>query len=181
MLQSVSKYFIFFVFSALLASSSFGQEGLHFTGHFVDEEEKIQVVGEFKNLHQEWKVDHKGNQTKIPTKKIKEIRKIDEFIFIVTTRDHREFKVEGKLCDFVIDSPGYCQDQHLKYTYYDKINEKYSEDAIHHKNINKIVFDEDYGEIRRCPKGGRTFPPDYLFCPFHKNTNLELVRVGEGQ
>jgi hypothetical protein len=168
------------LFGLSLLQSALAQ-GEHFTGHFVTTNGKTQVVGEFSNLEDDFDVEHNGNDIDIKINKIKEVFRVEktdgsQHPFIVILRNGNKFKVNTSF-GYLFDTEA-GGDDFLSYTFFDRINGKYSEDIIYEYNVKKIVFDEDYGELRRCPKDGKTFPPDYLFCPYDK-TKMDLVKIGQ--
>jgi hypothetical protein len=166
---------IVFLFLFLVPQFAFGQ-GEQFQGTIVTEEGQTRVVKHFTNLKAEMHAEYRGSGTGIPITDIKSILRVEEReggwdTLLIKSRDGREFKVEGVMESMVDDDP-------FKISTINPATGEYSEETLWSRKIKKIVFGENYGSLRRCPDGGKTFPPDYVYCPYHK-TELQLIQVGE--
>lgn len=158
----------------LLPSIAFGQ-GEQFRGEVVTEEGQTRIAEQFLNLRDELTVRYRGSLTEIPMTEIKSVIRVEEGegVLIITNREGKKFKAEGEMGDMTEDGEGY-----FSYSAINPATGDYSETTAAAHRVKKVVFGEDYGSLRRCPDGGRTFPPDYVFCPYHK-TKLKLVQVGK--
>jgi hypothetical protein len=149
--------------------------GMALKGYFVDYKGNTQVVGEFLSFVEEFGCTFENNKVKIPIADLKEILKLDDTgKILLIKRNGKKFEVQGTFCHLFRQKK--CKYSSVNYTFYDKINEKYSEGTLHHSRVKRIVFDDDFGELRKCPKCNKTFPPDHLFCPYDK-TDLKLVKI----
>ena len=143
-----------------------------YKGYFVTFEGKTQVVGEFLSLKDNLEARYNGNLIKIPMASIKKVLCVDPKELLVTKRDGKEFLVTAWTGEMFNTDGNGC----MRYTFYDEINEQYSTDKINGGQLKEIVFDDDFGDLRKNPKTGRTYPPDYLFDPYDK-TPLVLIQV----
>jgi len=175
-MRKMLSIFLITAFILVVSGYCFGAREI-FKGYFVTTDGKTQAVSEFVNLKLDFSCTYQGNRIKIPLEDIKSIiviGKWEDKIVVVEKRNGKMFKVEGRL-DWIADSgcsPAKC----ILYKFYDEINEHYSKAQIIGLSVKEIVFDEDFGSLRKCQKCGRTFPPDYLFCPYDKSP-MRLIQV----
>ena len=171
MIMKTQTKIVCFVIAALsffgMFSFSFGT-GETFKGFFVTKEGKTIVVGEFIRLKKRkcYSCYFEGNSICVPFTEIKNLTDLGNRIVLIEKRSGKKFKV--KCMHFPPLIVG-------EYAFYDQNSEKYSE-GDYTDYTRKIVFDEDFGELRKCQKCERTFPPDYLFCPYDKS-ELRLLKV----
>ena len=165
-------FILFLCLSYALIQESYPQ-GEAFKGYFVTTEGKTIVATRFLNLNDErpFKCKYEGNILEIPINVISRIQMLaSRQTLMITRRDGSEFVVQNS--DGIIGGYGL----HLHYEYYDKISQRFAKSSMDPVYIRKIVFDEDYGQLRKCEQCSRTFPPDYVFCPYDKS-DLKLIRV----
>jgi len=101
---------------------------------------------------------HKGKRTEVNWEKLKEFEYLSDTSARLTLRSGKVFTIQGLSRNWGTSV----------YTY-DEINEKLSEQKIIGYDIHKIVFGEQAGSTKKCPKCDREFPADYLYCPYDKH------------
>ncbi len=161
------KIFLVLLFSVFVLLTS-GARAETFHGYFVTEKGQTQPVDEFLNLYDSFSFRYLANTSKIDFSNIKTIVFLKKNQAIITKKNGKKFKV--------IADATRLSGEYLKYKYYDLVNERIVKSAIHYDSIKEIGFADDFGDIRKCPVCGRTFFPDYIFCPYDKE-KLLLIKV----
>ena len=138
-----------------------------YKGYFITYADKTIVVNSFDELKNAGKFfcKYEGNSIGIPYSKIKSMTSLDmgRKTVLIERRDGVKFEVKA--------------DSSLRvgwYSFYDIISESYSSAA--ENDVKRIVFDEDFGDLRKCPKCSRTYIPEYMFCPYDK-TQMKLIKI----
>ena len=140
-----------------------GQETVK--GHFITKDGKYQPVDEFMDLKGEsFFYKSEGKELSIPYAEIKSLTYFGDDKILVKKRNGKELRVNKSYLRVG------------SFAFYDPVSMKYSTEMISNHLIKKIVFDDDFGEMRKCLKCGRTYPPDYLFCPYDR-TKLRLIKI----
>lgn len=121
-------------------------------------------------LSQAFEVTMDGNPIEIAVENVKRIMHVDESNYVLELRDGRQFTVQTHLPRIFKDEPN------ISVSFYDDINQQYSDRTVYYTHITELVFDDQYGNMRRNPNTGRTYPYDYLFDPYDQ-TPLELYPV----
>ncbi len=123
--------------------------------------------------------DFKENNIKIKIADIKEVQFLTSDV--AYTFDHSKLvKKSGDIVIIKRDGKqytlknAYFPTSHFGYEFFDEINNKVSENMVAFSEVSRIVFGEDIGTAKKCPKDGRIFPSDYIYCPFDKT---ELISV----
>ena len=81
----------------------------------------------------------------------------------IMTRDGREFIIYNAL--FYDGTNDY---DRIVYTVFNEITGGSAKQITSLSDVSNLIFDEDIGELKRCPKCKKVFPSDYLFCPYDK-------------
>ncbi|MBW2322727.1 MAG: hypothetical protein JRF41_04275 [Deltaproteobacteria bacterium] len=129
-----------------------------FKGVVITTDGKYHLVGEFLDLKGE------SFYCRYPYAELKSITYLGDETVLILKRNGEELKV----------SKGYLQVGAI--AYYNPMDMKYVTEMISNHLIKKIVFDDDFGEARKCPKCGKTYPADFLFCPYDKAV-LKLIKI----
>ena len=123
--------------------------------------------------------DFKENNIKIKIADIKEVQFLTSDV--AYTFDHSKLvKKSGDVVIIKRDGKqytlknAYFPTSHFGYEFFDEINNRVSENVVAFSEVSRIVFGEDIGTAKKCPKDGRIFPSDYIYCPFDKT---ELISV----
>ncbi|MBI5180840.1 MAG: hypothetical protein HZA05_05510 [Nitrospirae bacterium] len=123
--------------------------------------------------------DYKENNIKIKISDIKEVQLLTSDV--AYTFDHSKLvKKSGDLVIIKRDGKqytlknAYFSTSHFGYEFFDEINNRVSENMVAFSEISRIIFGEDVGTAKKCPKDGRIFPSDYIYCPYDKT---ELISV----
>ena len=123
--------------------------------------------------------DFKENNIKIKIADIKEVQFLTSDV--AYTFDHSKLvKKSGDVVIIKRDGKqytlknAYFPTSHFGYEFFDEINNRVSENVVAFSEVSRIVFGEDIGTAKKCPKDGRIFPSDYVYCPFDKT---ELISV----
>ncbi len=123
--------------------------------------------------------DYKENNIKIKIADIKEVQLLTSDV--AYTFDHSKLvKKSGDLVIIKRDGKqytlknAYFSSSHFGYEFFDEINNRVSENMVAFSEISRIAFGEDLGTVKKCPKDGRIFPSDYIYCPYDKT---ELIPV----
>lgn len=123
--------------------------------------------------------EFKGNDVKIKMSDIKEIQLLTTDVAF--TFDHSKLvKKSGDLVIIKRDEKqytlknAYFSSSHFGYEFFDEINNRVSENTLPFSEVSRITFGEDIGTAKKCPKDGRLFPADYIYCPYDKT---ELIPV----
>lgn len=123
--------------------------------------------------------DYKENNIKIKISDIKEVQLLTSDV--AYTFDHSKLvKKSGDIVIIKRDGKqytlknAYFPSSHFGYEFFDEINNRVSENMVAFSEISRIVFGEDVGTAKKCPKDGRLFPSDYVYCPYDKT---ELISV----
>jgi hypothetical protein len=123
--------------------------------------------------------DYKENNIKIKMSDIKEVQLLTSDV--AYTFDHSKLvKKSGDIVIIKRDGKqytlknAYFSSSHLGYEFFDEINNRVSENILSFSEVSRIVFGEDIGTAKKCPKDGRLFPSDYIYCPYDKT---ELIPV----
>ncbi|MBI5182129.1 MAG: hypothetical protein HZA06_04355 [Nitrospirae bacterium] len=123
--------------------------------------------------------DYKENNIKIKIADIKEVQFLTSDV--AYTFDHSKLvKKSGDIVIIKRDGKqytlknAYFSTSHFGYEFFDEINNKVSENMVSFSEVSRIVFGEDIGTAKKCPKDGRIFPSDYVYCPYDKT---ELIPV----
>jgi len=94
------------------------------------------------------------NYVTINVSEVKEIVQLAPKGFKITLRDGREITTPTLSIGV------------FEYYLYDEVNGKKIQSAIHMSSISKIVFQEDVGNLKHCPKCNKWWPSDFIFCPY---------------
>ena len=112
---------------------------------------------------------YEGNRISIPTTDVKEIIWTGPREMTVTLRAGRVYRLSGCW-------PHHDQRSRIRYEFWDEINQKWSTGTVligyparYEKRCNKVVFGQDIGDLKKCPKCKSYFPQDFLFCPYDKS------------
>ena len=123
--------------------------------------------------------DFKENNIKIKIADIKEVQFLTSDV--AYTFDHSKLvKKSGDVVIIKRDGKqytlknAYFPTSHFGYEFFDEINNRVSENVVAFSEVSRIVFGEDIGTAKKCPKDGRIFPSDHVYCPFDKT---ELISV----
>jgi len=136
-----------------------------FKGFLITTNGKYHLIGEFLDLKGErFYCAYKEKELFIPYTEIKSLTCLDENTILVVKRNGEKLKVNRNYL------------QVGSVAYYDPVKMRYATKIFSSHLIKKIVFDDDYGQLRKCQKCQRTYPPDYLFCPYDK-TELKLIKI----
>ncbi|MBW1708706.1 MAG: hypothetical protein JRG97_07825 [Deltaproteobacteria bacterium] len=136
-----------------------------FKGVVITIDGKYHLVGEFLDLKGEsFYCRYNEKELYIPYAELKSITYLGDETVLILKRNGEELKV----------SKGYLQVGAI--AYYNPMDMKYVTEMISNHLIKKIVFDDDFGEARKCPKCGKTYPADFLFCPYDKAV-LKLIKI----
>ena len=123
--------------------------------------------------------DYKENNIKIKISDIKEVQLLTSDV--AYTFDHSKLvKKSGDLVIIKRDGKqytlknAYFSTSHFGYEFFDEINNRVSENMVAFSEVSRIVFGADIGTAKKCPKDGRIFPTDYVYCPYDRT---ELITV----
>lgn len=123
--------------------------------------------------------DYKENNIKIKIADIKEVQFLTSDV--AYTFDHSKLvKKSGDIVIIKRDGKqytlknAYFPSSHFGYEFFDEINNRVSENMVAFSEISRIIFGADIGTAKKCPKDGRIFPSDYVYCPYDKT---ELITV----
>lgn len=166
MKKILSLSFVCFVVLALIATVAKAET---FRGYFITNKDQTQAVDEFMDLNDYFRFKYKANETKISFSEIKSIIFLENNWAIIIKKNGKKFKVRSSAREL--------SGRYLKYRYFDLVTEKAVETSIFQGYIKEIGFAKDFGDLRECPICGRSFFPDYIFCPFDKaKLNLIIVK-----
>jgi len=167
-LSFCALFVVFVVSCGLLPEAGYAQ-GETMKGTILTTSNQTLVANEFTGLSGEkaFHCTYNGNSLEIPLSLIKKLTRQKDDLILIEKRDGNQFLVKGTL---------YNLQERISYSFFDPISEQYSSTTIHYNNISEIVFDDDFGNLRKCETCEATFPPNYVFCPFDKS-DLVLIKV----
>lgn len=58
------------------------------------------------------------------------------------------------------------EDDRFIFYFYDDMSKKIERKSISTDEVSKIIFDENIGELKQCPKCKNWWPQDFIFCPY---------------
>jgi len=159
-----------------ITATSFVYAGETLSGYVVTNKGQTIVIPSFSFKAEDTiEFKHKGQKIKIQWRDIKKILSVGGCDVVLTKRSGKVFEV--KTANSYCGNPfGWDPSYSMRYKYFDEINETYTEGKIRYGSIKEVVFDEKLGSLMKCPKCTKTFPPDYIFCPYDKE-KLELVQI----
>ena len=153
--------------------------GETFKGHIVSTKGKTIVATQFEfRKYHEAPYEYEGQSIKVPFKDMKRVSSLGHNWYLLEKRNGKQFKVKGhpdKKIGVLSTSGGPGQ-YWLLYHFYDPVNEAIKLESIYVDDIQEVVFDTEFGELRKCPKCSRTFPPDYVYCPYDRS-EMRLTKI----
>jgi hypothetical protein len=118
------------------------------------------VVDEFYNLLETYTCKYEGAPLTIPMKRIKRL-KVQGSGITVTTTNGMSYNVLGSMTISLDDD--------LKYRTMNSVTGEKQEASIDPMLVETVVFGRKASDMKKCPVCGRTFPSDYLYCPYDKS------------
>lgn len=91
----------------------------------------------------------------------------------VMDRKGREFEVTRML------TVGRNRGPSFYYTYWDDVAEKLTEGSVGTRDVEMIVFGENFGPFRSCPSHGGAYPSTFLFCPIDGSATVWAEPFGD--
>ena len=150
------------VFLSLGQASAFENVG----GYLITAEGKQIVVDEFVNLLETYTCKYEGAPLTIPMKRIKRL-KLQGSGMAVTTTNGMTYNVLGSMM--------ICLDDYLEYRTINTVTGESLDARIDPMLVESVVFGRKATDLKKCPLCGRTFPGEYLYCPYDKSDLKPLM------